>query len=485
MRVRALESNDDDTGKMPVLLRGCPMRRRDFLRAAGTSLTLSPLAWGAGGEAGIAKPLPKQARWQDFELGLVHHFDLDVYTPGGHHHERSRRQLLDPTLYRPAKYDMDQWLEAAKLAGAGYAVLTATHHQGFLQWQSDVYPFGLKQIGWRDGKADLVRDFVESCQRYGIAPGVYIGIRFNAYWQVYNYEVNGGKGGDPAKRERYMRVCEQIVEELCSRYGPWCEVWFDGGVLTPEQGGPDVLPIVEKYQPQAVFYHSQDCAQHRWAGNEAGTAGYPCWATMPDIGSQIRAHKDPRKRMSLLRHGDPDGKVWCPAMADAPIREHDWLWIPDRADRLQPLDKLVNMYYESIGRNANLILGAVPNMDGLIPEPDFERYAELGREIRRRFAKPVAQTDGRGAVLALDLPSPARVDHVIVMEDIRQGERIRKYVVEGLVGGDAWQPLCEGISIGHKRIQQFEPVEVGKLRLRVTESIAEPIIRRLAAYCVA
>lgn len=462
------------------------MRRRDFLKSAGAvgaSPILPDSVWSAGPE--IVTPLPKQVKWQEFELGLVYHFDLDVYMPGGHHHERSRRELLDAGLYNPARLDTDQWLEAAKAAGARYAILTATHHQGFLQWQSDVYPFGLKQAKWRDGKGDIVRDFVESCRKYNIAPGLYIGIRFNAYWQIYQYEINGGKGGDPAHRAEYMRVCERIVEELCTRYGPLCEIWFDGGVISPEQGGPDVLPIVERHQPGAVFYHSPECAQHRWAGSETGTTGYPCWSTMPDVAIQIRAHGDPKQRATLLKHGDPDGKVWCPAMADAPIREHDWLWIPNTDDRLQPLDRLVDMYLKSVGHNANLILGAVPNADGLIPEADFQRYAELGREIRRRFERPVTQTGGRGSMVELALPKPTKVNCITLMEDICYGERVRQYAVDGLTPGNQWQPLCEGISIGHKRIQPFAAVEVAKLRLRVTKSVAEPVIRNFIAYAIA
>ncbi|MHC4518489.1 MAG: alpha-L-fucosidase [Planctomycetota bacterium] len=468
------------------------MKRRDFLKAtvaAGASLAAPNLAGAADesarAETEIATPLPKQVRWQDYELGLVYHFDLDVYMPGGHHHERSRRERLDPALYHPDELDTDQWLAAAQAAGARYAIFTATHHQGFLQWQSDLYPFGLKQVQWRGGKADIVRDFVESCHKVGIAPGLYIGIRFNAYWQVYNYQVNGGKGGDAERHARYMRLCERMVEELCSRYGPLCEIWFDGGVLTPEQGGPDVLPIVQKHQPDAIFYHSLQCAQHRWAGNEQGTAGYPCWSTMPSVGSQIRAHQDQKQRTTLLPHGDPNGKVWCPSMADAPIREHDWLWIPNADERLQPLDKLLNMYYKSVGHNANLILGAVPNADGLIPSADFDRYAEMGREIRCRFATPLARVAGKGVSLELALPKPAGIDHVAIMEDIAHGERVRKYAVEGLVSPDEWQPLCDGISIGHKRIQQFDAVEVAKVRLRVTESVAEPVVCQLAVYSTA
>ncbi|MEA3224922.1 MAG: alpha-L-fucosidase, partial [Planctomycetota bacterium] len=389
-----------------------------------------------------------------------------------------------PNLYNPARLNTDQWLEAAKAMGGRYAILTATHHQGFLQWQSDAYPFGLKQTKWRNGKADIVKDFVESCRKYDIKPGLYIGIRFNAYWQVYNYKVNGGKGGNQKKHAQYMRVCEQIVEELCSRYGPLCEIWFDGGVVTPQQGGPDVLPIVEKYQPNAVFYHSLDRAEHRWAGSESGATGYPCFSTMPSVASQIRAHTDQKKRITLLKHGDPDGNVWCPAMADAPIREHDWLWIPNSEHKLQPLDKLVDMYYKSAGRNANLIVGAVPDTDGLIPEADFERYAEFGGEIRRRFNRPLARTEGQGTIVELKFKQPARFNHVVIMEDIAQGERTREYVVEALVSGGEWRNICDGISIGHKRIQHFESLEAAKVRLRITKSIARPIIRGLAAYNV-
>ena len=69
------------------------------------------------------------------------------------------------------------------------------------------------------------------------------------------------------------------------------------------------------------------------------------------------------------------------------------------------------------------------------------------------------------------------------MEDIAHGERIRAYTVEGRVGA-SWQVLCRGESIGHKRIERLDRVEVAALRLRVTESVATPMIRSFCAYCV-
>jgi alpha-L-fucosidase len=411
-------------------------------------------------------------------LGVVYHFDLPVYLPGGW---TATRKTLDPRLYNPARLDTDQWLELARAMGARYAIFTATHFNGFLQWQSDVYPYGLKQAAWRGGKGDLVADFVESCRRCGIEPGIYLSCHRNAYWNVWGHRVNWGKGGD--RQADFARIGERMTEELCSRYGPLVELWYDAGLLHPKDGGPDVLPVVERHQPDVVFYHSPQRRDHRWIGNESGVAGDPCWATMPDLDSAEKAHhrRIPNAR-ELLFHGDPNGTLWSPAMCDPPMREHDWFWRPDSEHKLHSLESLIAMYYQSVGRNANLIVGAVPNCQGLIDEPDLRRAAEFGREIRRRFDTPLAETAGEGASLDLVLPKPGQVDHVTIMEDIARGERVRAYRVEGQTGGEAWKTLCEGTSVGHKRIERFSRVEVAAVRFIATESVGTPAIRKLAVY---
>jgi len=84
----------------------------------------------------------------------------------------------------------------------------------------------------------------------------------------------------------------------------------------------------------------------------------------------------------------------------------------------------------------------------------------------------------------LTLRSPAKIDHVVVMEDITGGERVRAYEIEGLVSGDKWEKLCGGVSVGHKRIQKFNRTEVAGIRFRATKSVAAPKIRRLAVFDV-
>jgi len=52
------------------------------------------------------------------------------------------------------------------------------------------------------------------------------------------------------------------------------------------------------------------------------------------------------------------------------------------------------------------------------------RAAEFGREIKRRFGAPLAQTHGAGDTLELPLDGPRVVDHVMLMEEIVCFERV-------------------------------------------------------------
>ncbi len=426
----------------------------------------------------IVTPTPAQMEWQDMELGMFFHFDIPVYKQGWKW--RTFQKFPDPNLYQPTQLDTDQWMEAAKAMGAKYAIFVAKHCSGFLQWQSDLYPYGVKQSSWRNGKGDVVAEFIKSCRKYGIKPGLYASVSANGYLNVDNPGlVNRGKGGDPKAQEEYNRICEKMAEELWSRYGELVEIWFDGGAIPASKGGPDLVPILKKYQPNAIAFQGPIGTPNliRWVGNERGVAPYPCWSTAKTGTSEGGA-------IEKVFGGHPDGNLWIPGECDVPVRNHDWFWKPNREKRLYSLSHLMDMYYRSVGRNCNLLLNANINPDGLVPEADFKRYVEFGKEIKRRFDKPVAKTTGQGTMieLAFKFKTPSKINHVVIMENVAHGERIRSYVVEGLGANGQWIELCKGESIGHKRIQMFEATILSKVRLRTMKSIAEPQIRELAVY---
>lgn len=436
----------------------------------------------------IIVPKPHQLKWHTAEMGAIFHYDLHVFD-GIRYGQRNNRivPIEDYNIFHPTQLDTDQWILAAKSAGCRFAILTATHETGFGLWQSDANPYCLKAVKWHDGKGDIVRDFVNSCRKYGIQPGIYVGIRWNSLLGVHNFKMDGTGEFAAHRQAWYKRLCEKMVEELCTRYGDLYLIWFDGGADDPQGDGPDVEPIVNRLQPECLFYHNIHRADFRWGGSESGTVGYPCWSTFPIPCSHNKHLESQNSQIELLKHGDPDGKYWVPAMADSPLRgangRHEWFWEPDDENNILPLSQLMDMYEKSVGRNATLIMGLTPNPDGLLPEGDKLRLEEWGKEIKRRFGTPLAKTKGQKKSLTLTFDKKRPVNYCIIQEDIAKGERIRQYKVEAKINGK-WQTVCLGESVGHKRIEQFKPVETCSLRLTVTRCISSPEIINFSAYNV-
>jgi hypothetical protein len=233
---------------VPAILPGDASMRRQFSFPI-LVLLFAAAPWQAAAAAHeevLPRPTPEQAAWQDREMGLFYHFDISVFTDGGEG-DWKRQGHLDPNLYRPAKLNTDQWLEAAKAMGAGYTVFVAKHCTGFISWQSDAYPYGVRQSKWRDGHGDVVADYVASCRKYGIRPGIYCSMPANAYCDVFdNCTVKGANGPHDPRQIEYRRRAERLVTELWGNYGPLDYIWFDGGTLPPDKGGPDLVPILKR-----------------------------------------------------------------------------------------------------------------------------------------------------------------------------------------------------------------------------------------------
>jgi alpha-L-fucosidase len=211
----------------------------------------------------------------------------------------------------------------------------------------------------------------------------------------------------------------------------------------------------------------------RWVGNEDGVAPYPCWKTAEAA----------RLSMFTTESADwlPSTPKWVPAECDVPIRKDQWFWHPDAEDRLHSLEHLLDIYYRSVGHGCNLLLNVAPDDRGLLPDSDVRRVLELGAEVRRRFDAPISRSSGTGNELVLRLEGETSIDHLVLMEDIRLGERIREYVVDALRDGQ-WAEIARGSAVGHKKIDAFPAVKVSAVRLRVLSSEGEPIIRSMSVY---
>ena len=435
------------------------------------------------------KPRPSQLAWQQAEIGFLISYDLHVFDGKNYNQAQNRiTPIEDINIFNPTQLDTDQWAKTVKNAGGKFAVLTVTHETGFALYQSDVNSYCMKALKFQDGKGDIVRDFVNSCRKYGIEPGIYLGIRWNSYLGVHDFRIEGDSPFVKNRQMAYKKMCEGMVKELCTRYGDLFMIWFDGGADDPTKFGADVLPIVEKYQPKCLFYHNAQRADFRWGGSESGTVPYPSWASFPfpfsHSAQQNIVYKDDFK---LLKGGDKNGKYWMPAMSDAPLRgyngRHEWFWEPNDEAHIFPLKNLMNMYYGSVGHNSTLILGLTPDNRGLIPDADAERLKEWNEEILNRFSNPIKSTSGNQRVINMVLDKKQAINHIILQEDIASGERVRSYKIEAEIN-KKWQTIIEGECIGHKNIQKFDAITTSKLRLTIRESIAPTIIKNFSVFWV-
>ncbi|MEK3886614.1 alpha-L-fucosidase [Bacillus sp. FSL K6-3431] len=421
-------------------------------------------------------PSIEQLEWADAELGVIIHYDIQAFEPSYSNWREHWGYQPDPAIFNPAKLDTDQWIQTAKAAGAKYAVLVAKHCSGFSLWPTEAHDYSVKSSPLHDGNGDIVRDFIKSCEKYDIKPGLYYSTSANAYYKVDNPGLV--KSGDPDVQKQYNDMVIQQVTELWSNYGKLFEIWFDGGTLPPEQGGPDVKSVLMRLQENAVcFQGPKDIPSLiRWVGNEEGFAKYPCWSTTEYTTDNGLQGECPR-----IGSGLADGKLWAPAEADMPNRRNQWFWYDGEDHLLLPVKELVECYYSTVGRNSNFLVGMVINNLGLVPDADVLQFTEFGKEIKKSFSNILGETSGVGEEVFLDLKSPTMVNQLVVMENIALGERIREYQIDCLTE-KGWQTICQGQSIGHKRIERFETVQTSKIRLTITETTDIPHISSFAAF---
>lgn len=402
----------------------------------------------------LTLPTTAQLVWQELELGMFVHFGINTF-----HNVEWSEGNLDPKTFNPTKLDAEQWVRVAQSLGAKYLIFTAKHHDGFCLWPTETTDYSVKSSPYKEGQGDVVAEVVAACRKQKLQVGLYL-----SPWDRH----------EPSYKDKtaYDKFYVRQLTELCTRYGPLVELWFDGaGSEGREYDWPSIIGVVKQHQRPAMIFNMGE-PTIRWAGNEDGVAPYPLWNVVPE--AEVPDFARGRGKT------DGTGTVWLPAECDVPIR-NGWFYHTDNEHTLKPLDKLLDIYEKSVGRGANLLLNVAPDRRGLIPEADARRAKELGDEIQRRYAKPLATKSDSGFTIPIFFDKPERVNCVISQEFLYQGERVRAYAVEVLAAG-AWQTVATGSSIGHKKIDRFATVEASAVRLRVTESVDLPQLRTFAVY---
>lgn len=424
-------------------------------------------------------PLPtkQQADWVENEIGVIIHLDVQVFEPTYQWREKWG-YTPDPSVVNPKDMDTDKWLKTAKKAGAKYAILVAKHCSGFSLWPTKAHDYHIGNSPWKNGKGDLVADFIASCKKFGIKPGIYCSASANAYMEVDNPGIV--IGGTEEDNRKYNEMVILQLRELWSNYGPLHEIWFDGGVIPEANGGPPIESLQRELQPDALTLGAPLISNHpiRHGGSENGESVAPAWGTITSKTLEAEKRKP---------EGEPYGDRYWPIEAIIANRDNTsssqggWMWKADQDDSVHPTVTLMSKYYKSVGRNANLLIGMVIDDEGRFPAKDAAVFEEFGEMQKRLASLPRDTTSGNAFILEMDITENEYVSEALLKENFINGENVKSFQIQALIN-EEWETVYEGLGIGHKRLIEFPKVKTDKIRLNVLESVITPEILEFSVY---
>ncbi len=428
-------------------------------------------------------PTAAQLSWQQDELTMFVHFNMDTFTG-----KMLGEGDEDPNLFNPTELDCRQWVKAAKEAGFKGMILTAKHHDGFCIWPTATTEHSVKSSKWREGKGDVVREFSDACHEMGMKVGIYCSPWDRNHQKMYDEQP-----------EEYSKLYRQQLTELLSNYGPVYEMWFDGNKAKVATW-PGVIETVRRLQPEAIIKQGPRVVpvaeDVRWVGNEQACDPLTNWSVDP-------APDSPK--------GTQGAGHWFPRESDTMMIGH-WFW-----DGTPPrdLDTLLNYYYWSVGRNSMLMLNVAPDKRGLFSEESLARLKEFHDALAKIFGtdfaagKAATASNVRGGdeqfgaskavdgdagtywatddgvtapALEVDLGGVQTFNVVRSEEMISLGQRVAGYHVEVMGEDGAWKTVAKGTTIGYRKLDRFPAVRGTRLRLVIEKSLACPAIRGFGVH---
>ena len=471
-------------------------------------------------------PDANQYKYQKDELAAFCHFGPNTFNEiewGEHYGNKAPNEIF--TL--KDNFDADTLVSTLKNAGFKKIIVTAKHHDGFCIWPSAYTDYDAEAAGY---KGDILEEISTACTNYNMDMGLYL-----SPWDIHEpsygyYDANGKPTSKENDVKDYNEYYNNQLEEILGnpKYGNnghFVEVWMDGakgsGANAQDYEFTKWFDTIQKHQGKqadkdadCMLFGAQAYTTVRWIGNEDGVAFEDTWAK-----SNVNYDNNTidSNGSTPYSKGYENGNKWTVPECDGRITS-GWFWGTNKCTP-KTVAQLANMYFDSVGHNATMLLNVPPNNKGTVDQPILNRITEFGQNVEESFRTNLAKAEGTTIVasdvrgndaafkpgnvvdgndatywttndgttsgsLTIKWNTAKKFDLVSFEEAIQKGQHINSYKVEYKASDDAqWQTLKSGVTVGAKRLVRTAPVSATQVKITVgTTDGKVPMLSEVGVY---
>lgn len=387
----------------------------------------------------MASVKKEQLDFLNWEFGVFFHFGIRTFNEG---HKDWDMKHMELSSFNPTELDCEEWVKTAYDAGAKYTILVCKHHDGFANWPSAYTDYSVKNTPWKEGKGDVVREYVDACRKYGMKVGLY-------------YSPAQFGSTDAASKDYNAYFINQVTE-LLTNYGRIDYLWFDGcGSEGHQYDTKRIIAAIRECQPGILIFNMWD-PDTKWVGNESGVAHSPNKLTVGALDFSINS-----SIQDLL-----DEPKFLPSECDCRMRLENWFYSDSDEDMVKTVDELMGLYYYSVGRSANFLINIGPGRNGKLPEKDKQTLLRFGETLRKTFQESIdcqCETENKKVSMTME---PQLVNHVFLSEEIDPNCEIESFEIRAYPYPRGIPvTVYRGTTIGHKAICPFPTIRTNRIEI--------------------
>ena len=338
----------------------------------------SAIGYRKGGR-GYAEHVPKSI-YKDAK----HYYPYLKERWGAHPPEFGYKDIIPE--FKAENWNPDEWATLFKEVGVKYVVMTAEHHDGWANWDSDLTPWNAVDKG---PKRDLVGDLGKALRKEGLkyAPS-YHRERHTGFFAKKQYAVHSEPMPDIA--EEIKRVPEAAMlygpdfsynkhyvddyvarwKEIQEKYNPdmlWMDDFpiytRDGNKVRQGKATPEVQYFDDALRGMITGFMNHGAARGQavYVNNKGGQRNWP-------------------DGVGCLEKDNLKMKVIGPKWQSCTTFGTSFGYL--EGDRYKSIEDVMHEMIEVISRNGNFLVNIGPKADGTIPAPQVERLQAMGTWLK-------------------------------------------------------------------------------------------------------